>query len=136
MWKTVASISVFLVFLAFPAGAAENCANANDQASMNECADKEFKSSDRELNQRYNEIKARLKDDTDTTKRLVAAQRAWVSYRDAECDFSSFGVAGGSIYPMIAAQCRSALTNSRIDDFKNYLSCEEGDLTCPVPPAQ
>lgn len=116
-----------------PAAWAEDCANASDQATMNECADKAFKASDTELNALYKQIEARLKDDQDKTKLLVSAQKAWIAFRDAECDFSATGVAGGSVYPMIVLQCRDGLTQNRVKDFKNYLSCEEGDLSCPVP---
>ncbi|MGH6809784.1 MAG: lysozyme inhibitor LprI family protein [Ensifer adhaerens] len=131
-----------LMFAAFvgltglaPAAWADDCADASDQATMNECADKAFKASDTELNALYKQIEARLKDDQDKTKLLVSAQKAWIAFRDAECNFSAAGVAGGSVYPMIVLQCRDGLTQNRVKDFKNYLSCEEGDLSCPVPSA-
>lgn len=118
-----------------PAAWADDCDNASDQATMNECAGKSFKASDTELNTLYKQIEARLKDDQDKAKLLVAAQKAWIAFRDAECDFSAAGVAGGSVYPMIVLQCRDGLTQNRVKDFKTYLSCEEGDLSCPVPSA-
>ncbi|RDL50802.1 hypothetical protein BLJAPNOD_01926 [Ensifer sp. M14] len=117
------------------AARADDCANASDQATMNECADKSLKASDTELNTLYKQIEARLKDDQDKAKLLVAAQKAWIAFRDAECDFSAAGVTGGSVYPMIVLQCRDGLTQNRVKDFKTYLSCEEGDLSCPVPSA-
>ena len=78
---------------------------------------------------------ARLKDDADTRKRLVQAQRDWIRFRDAECDFQTAGAAGGSVMPMLVAQCRDDLTQARVKAFEGYLNCEEGDLGCPVPPA-
>ncbi|HEV7317261.1 MAG TPA: lysozyme inhibitor LprI family protein [Ensifer sp.] len=114
---------------------ADACADASDQATMNACADKALKASDAELNTLYKQIQGRLKDDADKTKLLVAAQRAWIAFRDAECDFDSSGVSGGSVQPMIVLQCRDDLTRKRIEDFKTDLSCEEGDLSCAVPPA-
>lgn len=131
-----------LMFAAFvgltgmaPTAWADDCANASDQATMNECAGKALKASDGELNTLYKQIAARLKDDQDKTRLLVAAQKAWIAFRDAECDFSAAGVTGGSVYPMIVLQCRDGLTQNRVKDFKTYLSCEEGDLSCPVPSA-
>jgi uncharacterized protein YecT (DUF1311 family) len=56
-----------------------------------------------------------------------------VTFRDAECDFSTSGVSGGTVYPMIHAICLDRLTSKRIDDFKTYLKCQEGALDCPVP---
>lgn len=103
------------------------------QMDMNICADQSFQKADEELNALYNTIKARLAGDPETTSLLVAAERAWVSFRDAECKLASSGVSGGSIYPTIYAQCLEQLTNARVETFKAYLTCEEGDLSCPVP---
>ena len=50
-----------------------------------------YKKADAELNVLYRQITARLKDDKATTELLVAAQRAWVAFRDAECAFSASG---------------------------------------------
>ena len=61
------------------------------------------------------------------TQLLVAAQRAWVAFRDAESAFSGSGVSGGTAHGMIPAN------GKRIDDFKDYLKCQEGALDCPIP---
>lgn len=111
------------------------CADAEDQATMNECAEAAFKESDKKLNGLYKQIEARLKDDADTKKLLVQAQRDWDKYRDAECNFQSAGSAGGSVVPFVIASCKDDLTQSRIKDFEGYLNCDEGDLSCPVPAA-
>jgi uncharacterized protein YecT (DUF1311 family) len=111
---------------------ADECANAMDQATMNECQGKAYKKSDAELNNLYKQIERRIKDPA-PAKLLAAAQRAWVSFRDAECDFSASGVSGGSVYPMIYAQCMDEVTRARVKDLKKYLACEEGDMICPVP---
>jgi len=94
-----------------------------------------FKRSDKRLNELYKQIEGRLKDDADTKKLLVAAQRAWVGFRDAECTFSTSGSADGSAYSVLIASCKDTLTQSRIKQFEAYLKCEEGDLSCPVPAA-
>ena len=67
------------------------------------------------------------------TQLLVAAQRAWVAFRDAECAFSASGVSGGIAHGMILAICLDKLTGKRIDDFKDYLKYQEGALDCPIP---
>jgi uncharacterized protein YecT (DUF1311 family) len=115
---------------------ADECDNAQGgQAGLNECYDKMFKKSDAELNKLYKEIEARLKDNPDQKKLLVTAQRAWIAFRDAGCNFQSSGSAGGSAGPMIYSMCLDTQTKGRIEEFKSYLNCEEGDLSCPVPPA-
>jgi uncharacterized protein YecT (DUF1311 family) len=112
------------------------CGDLTNQTEMNVCAGKAFEKSDAELNKLFKQTEGRLKDDADTTKLLITAQRAWVSFRDAECAFSSSMVAQGSVYPFVKNSCLEGLTQSRIKDLKVYLSCEEGDMSCPVPAAQ
>ena len=126
-------VSVLAVLVMTAPARAADCANASDQATMTQCAGTAFKKSDAELNTLYKEIEQRLKDSADAKKLLVTAQRNWVSFRDAECGFATSNVAGGSLYPMVYAQCADGLTQARIKDFKGYLSCQEGDATCPVP---
>jgi uncharacterized protein YecT (DUF1311 family) len=113
---------------------ADDCAKAADQMTMNLCADKAFKKADTDLNAIYKQIQQRLKSNPDTAKLLIPAQRGWVGFRDAECKFSSSGVGGGSMYPMIYSGCAEKLTKVRINDLKAYLTCPEGDTSCPVPP--
>lgn len=128
-------VTAALIVFMLSAAHADDCQDAQDQATMNECAAKSYKASDTELNKLYREIEHRLADDPDTRKLLVSAQRAWVAFRDAECAFSASGVAGGSAYPMIQTMCLDELTQKRVEDFRRYLSCEEGDLSCAVPAA-
>jgi uncharacterized protein YecT (DUF1311 family) len=114
---------------------ADVCTNATTQGDMNQCAAQETKAADKELNSLYKQITARLKDNAEAKQLLVKAQRAWIDFRDAECSFSASGVKGGSVYPMIQNDCITALTKARVEAFKTYLNCEEGDLSCPVPGA-
>jgi uncharacterized protein YecT (DUF1311 family) len=117
------------------AHAAVDCANASDQATMNQCAGQDFKAADKELNTVYQQIIGHLKDNPDGKKLLVSAQRAWLGFRDAECKFSSSGVTGGSVYPWVYSSCLTGVTKLRVESLKQYLKCEEGDMSCPVPGA-
>lgn len=123
-----------LLFTPF-AHAAIDCANASDQATMNQCASQENKAADKELNAVYQQITARLKDNPESKKLLVSAQKAWIGFRDAECKFSASGVDGGSVYPLILNNCIAGVTKLRTEALKQYLKCEEGDMSCPVPGA-
>ncbi|KZN15657.1 lysozyme inhibitor LprI family protein [Pseudomonas fluorescens] len=118
-----------------PLAHAIDCDNATDQSTMNQCAAQQNKAVDKELNALYQQITTRLKDDPDAKKLLVGAQRSWIAFRDAECKFSASGVAGGSVYPLIYSNCTTELTKARVEAFKTYLKCQEGDLSCPVPEA-
>jgi uncharacterized protein YecT (DUF1311 family) len=123
-----------LLFTTF-AHAATDCANASDQATMNQCAGQASKAADNALNTVYQQITGRLQDNPDSKKLLVGAQRAWIGFRDAECKFAASGVAGGSMYPMIYSTCITRVTKARVEALKEYLKCEEGDVGCPVPGA-
>ncbi|WP_352575388.1 lysozyme inhibitor LprI family protein [Mesorhizobium sp. M0019] len=126
------------IVLAMPAFAfaQDKCYDAaKDQADPNECADAASKKSDKKLNELYQQIETRLNDDADTRTLLVQAQRDWVKFRDAECSFQTAGAAGGSVMPMLIAECMDSLTQSRVKDFEGYLKCREGDASCPVPAA-
>lgn len=125
----------FALTIAVPsvALAQDNCANASDQTTLTQCADKSFRKADAELNVLYKRMRGRLKDDADTTKLLVATQRAWMSFRDAECNFASSSNSGGSMYPMVGSECREKEARSRIKTFQTYLNCKSEDGLCPLP---
>lgn len=115
-----------------PLAQAYDC-NSSTQTDMTLCANALNKAADKELNTLYQQINQRLKDQPQSKKLLVSAQRAWLAFRDAECRFSTSGVEGGSLYPVAYSNCITALTKTRVESFKQYLKCEEGDLSCPVP---
>lgn len=125
------AVLAFALLQAAPARAA--CDDSSNQAELTMCADQQLAASDAQLNDLYGQIRQRLANDADVAGHLVAAQKAWIAFRDAECGFVASGVEGGSIQPMIIMDCRDRLTRLRVDDLKRYLSCEEGDTECPVP---
>ncbi|WP_339548256.1 lysozyme inhibitor LprI family protein [Pseudomonas sp. RA_35y_Pfl2_P32] len=128
--------SVFLLsvlsLLATTGAQADDCASASNQATLNECAAKQYQQADAQFNTLYQQINGQLKDNPQGKKRLLTAQRAWLAFRDAECTFAASGVEGGSVYPMIHNQCLADQTQKRVETFKSYLDCQEGDLSCPV----
>ncbi|MCV0395641.1 MAG: lysozyme inhibitor LprI family protein [Rhizobiaceae bacterium] len=134
--KRIVLIAISAVSM-LPAARADECMDkAQDQAAMTACAEQAYKSADAELNALYREIEQRLGADRDARHLLVGAERAWVAFRDAECTFASSGVDGGSAYPMVQSMCLGELTRKRGEELRQYLDCEEGDVSCPVPPAE
>lgn len=113
--------------------ASSECDDASDQTTMTKCANDKLSEADKHLNKNYKEIEKRLADDEEAKKLLITSQRAWVKFRDTECNFSTSATVGGSIHPMMIASCRAQLTTERNKQFEDYLNCPEGDLTCPVP---
>jgi uncharacterized protein YecT (DUF1311 family) len=127
-------VALSLIVGAAIAQAAEDCdAPGLSQAELSNCYGNMYMKADAQLNVLYRRITNRLKDDEATTELLVAAQRAWVVFRDAECDFSASGVSGGTAFGMIRSICLTILTDKRLDDFKRYLNCQVSALDCPVP---
>ena len=111
-----------------------DCRNAPDQSTMNECADQGARAADARLNATYRRVLQRLASATPMRDQLVRAQRAWLAFRDQECAFTASGVEGGSIHPMILSGCLEDLASRRTRDLEAYLHCQDGDMSCPVPP--
>lgn len=132
-----AALLASMVPAVFAAEQLDECMdNAENQAAMTQCAAQAYQASDAELNEVFHDTRQRLGDDADTRRLLRDAERAWVAFRDAECAFAASAVAGGSAYPMVLDLCLNELTQSRIEQFRQYLHCEEGDMSCPVPPGE
>ncbi|MBJ9121589.1 lysozyme inhibitor LprI family protein [Citrobacter koseri] len=112
---------------------ADDCANASTQMEMNTCAAAQFQTADKKLNETYqNALKRAEPPQRDLLKK---AQIAWIALRDADCALVSSDTEGGSIQPMIASQCMTDKTDEREAFLASLLQCEEGDLSCPLPPA-
>ena len=107
-----------------------NCDNAQTQLDMTQCAAREYEAADKALNAQYAAVRKRYSDNEDARKLLRDAQRAWIGFRDAQCDLETLAVRGGSIEPMIRAQCLQGLTEARTKELAVLAQCEEGDLSC------
>ena len=64
-------------------------------------------------------------------KRLINSQRAWLSFRDAECEFVSTDVDHTSHIDNYE-QCAQALTLERSRALRRYLQCADNDTACAV----
>jgi uncharacterized protein YecT (DUF1311 family) len=87
-------------------------------AGMINCIGDELQIQDKRLTLAYRGAQGRL-----TTPRqkaaLQKAQRAWIAYRDADCD-SQTDPDWGTISRITAANCRLEHTYSRANDLENY----------------
>ena len=99
------------------------------QASMNQCASKEYTAVDAELNSQYKQQMSYLTTPA-RKKALQDVQKKWVAFRDADCQYQAGKREdGGSMWPLAQAQCLSAQTKVRVEQLKTYTACrEEG---CP-----
>lgn len=113
--------------------AAQDCTAPQTQTDMNICAAKDFEAADKALNATYRKLRKRIKHNADYTGALIKAQRAWIAYRDANCAFQSIGSVGGTIHPLLVAECQAGMTETRTKELQSLLNCEEGDPTCMLP---
>lgn len=105
------------------AGAAGDCSNEVTQTDLNICFDKLFRRADAELNRVYAQVRGKISPAGQSMLRDV--ERAWLDYRDKECEFETAGSAGGSIRPMLVSQCLAALTNRRIRELETQRDCKD-----------
>lgn len=52
---------------------------------------------------------------------LLASQRAWLAYREAECTIERYEWRGGSMQPFAENQCRTAITEARTRKLREML---------------
>ncbi len=109
-----------------------NCDDPQAQQEMNWCAAQEFRKVDAALNAQWkltaDEMKGRdVRDGKPNDGRpghmatLLAAQRAWLKFRDAHCDLDGYLSRGGSMEPLIVATCRISLTEARTKQLKHLI---------------
>jgi uncharacterized protein YecT (DUF1311 family) len=63
---------------------------ATAQSEMNHCADLDARQADADLNRVYGELLSKLKNDANAIKKLRAAQRAWLAFKDAHLWMMSY----------------------------------------------
>ncbi|MBW4669502.1 MAG: DUF1311 domain-containing protein [Cyanomargarita calcarea GSE-NOS-MK-12-04C] len=90
-----------------------DCSNPENlpQQSMNRCAELSYQQADKKLNQVYKQLTAKL--EAPRVKKLVAAQQAWIKFRDASCKFESSEVEGGTMEPLLFYGCLTRTTKER-----------------------
>ena len=82
-----------------------------------ECVMGEHAAWDAALNREYKAARAAFQGDP-AADSLLAAQRAWIAWRDAECGFQYDRYGGGSMRSIAAANCRMSMTAMRTLDLK------------------
>lgn len=75
------------------------------QADLSARALAEYRAADAEMTRVYRSLQR--------TPVLIAAQRAWILYRDAHCLWDHDATPDGSMYGMEEAMCKTRLTRER-----------------------
>lgn len=128
----ISLISILPVLaLAAPASAGEEwiCDKANSNAEHLQCADREYRKHDAELNAVYKALLKESEGQNDPLpgagppplQALKEAQRAWVSYRDANCRWKASSFYGGSGQPVIMMSCLAITTRDRVKELRSFM---------------
>lgn len=106
-----------------------DCDNQRYQVEMNYCAGKDYEVADVALNAQWKRTVAEMRERDKTIDRrydtqpthydaLLAAQRAWLTYRDQHCLNEGFAARGGSMAPMLHGGCMARLTKARTAELQ------------------
>jgi len=131
-------MSLLIALMIAQAGmAADACKSPITQRDMNICSDRDFQSADRELNAQWSLTTAQMRElDREPRpsgdrrsgyfEQLRAAQRLWISFRDAHCASEGYQARGGSMEPMLVSGCKATLTRARTLQLRELADGLEG----------
>jgi uncharacterized protein YecT (DUF1311 family) len=127
MMSKLLRVGALLLLLApavAPQGGQHPCEGEGTQFEATECAGREYKKADAELNKVYQQVWQQ--EDKGGQARLRAAQLAWLKFRDAECEYEAGDYIGGTMRPMVAAFCLAAVTHERTRQLQEILKEKAG----------
>jgi len=115
----------------------KQCGDYLTQTEMNECAAMQAHKADEALNSTYRTLLSKLKGDKTATARVVAAEKAWIVFRDAElaadwpiADGENPNVLYGSIHPFCYYHELARLTLERLKTLSDRMRHEEEGDVC------
>jgi uncharacterized protein YecT (DUF1311 family) len=135
---SAAGIAVMLLFFTLVLATTGSIPNdpcpGTTTPEVNACQKVVSDQADADLNRYYQAALKRLKqDDQELARRLVASQRAWIAYRDAECGAVYDNWSGGTIRTSMALRCQAQLSRLRsYSIWENWLTYM--DSTPPILP--
>lgn len=105
-----------------------DCIDPQTQMEMTYCAHLDYEDADKDLNALWPDVVAAARQNDEyvgeqaksmgvptTVEALRSAQRAWIAFRDAHCQYEAYEMFGGSAQPMVGSLCLARLTRERID---------------------
>ncbi len=132
--KTSIFVLAALIFFTSRASAQSDddfdCSKPDDlpQMGLSFCAYQDFEAADLELNETWAEVRSKIRaDETEIEEfkgwfdQALAAQRAWLGYRDAQCETEGFSFNGGSMQPMVMSTCKMRITEARTLELQKMI---------------
>lgn len=121
--------TLFLMLLTNIAAAAGICSTASSTQVVEQCLKQETTKADARLNASYKAVVGeldRMKKDNpgaeNAKMKLILAQRAWIQYRDNDCDAVYALHIEGSIRGILYSQCVINRTNSRTNELDELMA--------------
>ena len=101
--------------------------NAQSNMDMKICEFSAYQEADKILNAQYKAAvdtlsKATDADSKETLRRLVASERAWIAYRDTDCDFNGVEMLGGSGESLVIGGCLADAEAARVLELDQVLN--------------
>jgi uncharacterized protein YecT (DUF1311 family) len=94
------------------------CGEKTSTLAVVECVQAKTNVADQRLNAAYKALQARI--EANQRQSLLAAQRLWVQYRDANCGF--YGAPDGSIRQVQGAECIRSKTEDRARELEKAMT--------------
>jgi uncharacterized protein YecT (DUF1311 family) len=97
-----------------------NCKNIDNlpQQSMNQCAEFLYFEADKKLNHVYQRLLGKL--EGTRRQKFISAAKAWINYRDRNCEFEENEFEGGTLATFIYYGCLSRVTKQRTSYLIEY----------------
>ena len=95
------------------------CKKAATQFELNQCASAALKVADSTLSRTYTRLLAL----SDSIRRplLRESQRAWLNFRGTHCRYEASDHEGGTMFPMVYANCLEGLTRQRESQLRSTI---------------
>ena len=106
------------------------CDAAITQLDLNQCYGEQYRNADAHLNKIYGSLLKQLQSEKSSPaiQKLQPAERVWIRYRYLHCQAARLEFEGGSMSPMVWAQCMAMTTNHRIEEIKSAYETGERKL--------
>jgi uncharacterized protein YecT (DUF1311 family) len=98
-----------------------DCVKRYSQADMNICSFRDYLRSDIELNRTWNAVTKRLAGQRKVFGTLLAGQRAWLVYRDKQCEVWANWYEGGTVASLMINSCLTDITKFRTKELGQLL---------------
>lgn len=125
-------LAALLALAAGPPSHDPRCSSPNT-ADLNACAGADWQRADAAMNAQYRATLAKMKEadahpQPDATTgptyaaALLASQRAWLAFRDAECVSEGYRYRGGTMEQLEVLGCKATLTRARTKQLQTLLT--------------